>query len=153
MHWRAFSCLSGVLWLPIGLMGGRSAKTDQTGGFLRYHVPLIVYAALVLAVSSIPNLKSPDVPAFLPLDKVAHFVEYAVLAFLALRSVERLVQRRAVAWTYAFTAVFAVVDEYHQKFVPGRQFDMFDLVADLAGAAAALVLILIIRRRRSGATR
>jgi len=134
-------------------MGGQSAKADQTGGFLRYHVPLLAYAVLVLGVSSIPNLKSPDVPAFLPLDKVAHFVEYAVLAFLALRSVERLVRKCAVAWTFAFAAVFAVVDEYHQKFIPGRQFDVVDLVADLAGAAMALVLILIIRRRHSGATR
>ncbi|MCB0198479.1 MAG: VanZ family protein, partial [Anaerolineae bacterium] len=39
------------------------------------------------------------------------------------------------------TALFAVVDELHQVFVPGRTPDVRDLLVDLAGILLALAVI------------
>ena len=38
----------------------------------------------------------------------------------------------------ALTMLFALTDEWHQSFVPGRQFDLRDLALDLVGVVAAL---------------
>jgi VanZ family protein len=112
-------------------------------GFAKYHLPIIVYSAVILGVSSIPDLKSPEVNLF-PSDKVIHFLEYAVFALLTLRSTLRW--HRALSWRPAILtalvilAVFAAVDEVVQGFVPGRHTDLLDFGADLTGGFLVLGL-------------
>ena len=74
---------------------------------------------------------------------IAHFTEYAVLAsllWLALRSSPRLA-RHATAIAFALAALYALSDEVHQSFVPGRTPDVRDWLVDLAGAALAIWLL------------
>jgi VanZ family protein len=121
--------------------------------FLRYHLPAILYAAAILAVSCIPNLKSPEI-RFLTKDKVAHFLEYAVLAFLTFRSLAHLSGRcriRTVALvTLLLLAGFAVIDELLQGFIPGRHADIRDYAADLAGGSLVILLLWLSRRSQTG---
>ncbi|MBK8884590.1 MAG: VanZ family protein [Bacteroidales bacterium] len=35
--------------------------------------------------------------------------------------------------------LFAILDEYHQKFIPGRAFNLKDIYSDIFGIIAALV--------------
>lgn len=80
-----------------------------------------------------------------PVRKTAHFFEYAVLGglfagvFLQSRSgrKERSLQR-IKAWT-AGTA-YAVTDEIHQLFVPGRACMWTDVVLDSAGVLTGVLL-------------
>ena len=119
--------------------------------FFRFHLPAIAYAILILTVSSIPSLKTPQV-RFIAADKVAHFVEYAIFAFLAFRSlvhVPALARRNlAVPAAILLVAVFAYLDELYQRHIPGRHSDMADYVADLAGALLVLGLTWLRHRRR-----
>ena len=112
--------------------------------FLKYHLPLILYAALILGVSSISNLKSPQV-RFLAVDKVAHFLEYAVFAFLTFRSMSRLTDwsrsRTPFLISLLILAVFAVLDETLQSFIPGRNPDVIDYLSDLSGGILVLGLL------------
>ncbi len=105
--------------------------------FVKYHLPVILYGATVLALSSIPNLRSPEI-RFLAGDKLAHFIEYAVFALLASRSTSHL--------ALLLLAVFAVVDEVLQGFIPGRQADFWDYLADLAGGSLVLVILWLRKR-------
>ncbi len=73
----------------------------------------------------------------------AHFTEYAVLAgllWLALRLSPKLA-RHATAIAFALAALYALSDEVHQSFVPGRMPDVRDWLVDLAGAALAVWLL------------
>jgi VanZ family protein len=73
----------------------------------------------------------------------AHFAEFAVLAsllWLALRSSLR-VPRYATAIAFALTAMYALSDEVHQSFVPGRMPDVRDWIVDVAGAALVLWIL------------
>lgn len=73
----------------------------------------------------------------------AHFTEYAVLAgllWLALRSSPKSA-RHATAIAFALAALYALSDEVHQSFVPGRMPDVRDWLVDLAGAALAVWLL------------
>jgi VanZ family protein len=73
----------------------------------------------------------------------AHFAEYAVLAtllWLALRNTPSLAAR-AVPLSLAVAVLYAISDEFHQSFVPGRYPDVRDVLVDAAGALAALLLL------------
>jgi VanZ family protein len=87
--------------------------------------------------------------------KAAHFTEYAVLALLAARafltsSDARLKSRWRLA-AFALVASVALVDEYHQSFLPSRTGTIYDSLLDMAGGAAALACVGIWRARRGGA--
>ena len=86
--------------------------------------------------------------------KVAHFTEYAILAYLAARAF-RSSPRAALAnrWFIAALALvvaYALLDEYHQSFVPSRTSSIYDSFIDMAGGLTALLLI---RRRHNRARR
>ncbi len=80
-------------------------------------------------------------------DKVGHFVAYAILAAL-LYATGRLAFRPRVGFVvavFALIAVYATLDEWLQNFVPRRTADLYDWLADLAGAAFALALCLVLK--------
>jgi VanZ family protein len=86
--------------------------------------------------------------------KIAHFTEYAILAYLAARAF-RTSPRPALAnrWFIAALALivaYALLDEYHQSFVPSRTSSIYDSFIDMLGGLAALLLI---RRRANRARR
>lgn len=86
--------------------------------------------------------------------KVAHFTEYAILAYLAARAF-RTSPRPALAnrWFIAALALviaYALLDEYHQSFVPSRTSSIYDSFIDIAGG---LMTLLVIHRCHSRARR
>jgi VanZ family protein len=84
--------------------------------------------------------------------KLAHFTEYAILGFLAARTF-RTSPRPAISsrW-FLISAIlivsFALLDEFHQTFVPTRTGSIYDSFIDMAGGLTAL---LVIRRRSTAA--
>lgn len=72
-----------------------------------------------------------------------HFVEYAVLAFLAVRvfsTISRFSRQRILISAILFSIIYAVLDEYHQSYVPGREASLFDLSVDVLGILAIVYL-------------
>ena len=76
------------------------------------------------------------------LRKQAHFWAYLVLGPLVLNALRQsgVKGRRAVVLALAVSVVYAITDEIHQLFVPGRSGEIFDVVIDTAGAAAGIAL-------------
>ncbi len=111
----------------------------------RRWLPPLVWAGCILIATSIPGAHIPrvDVPN---LDKVVHFTFYGVFAWLLLPAMSGTRARR-VAMVLAFIAVFAALDEFHQKFIPGRTMDFEDWVADMSGAVTAVLVAIAARRR------
>ena len=71
---------------------------------------------------------------------VAHFSEYALLAALWLWALAPELGRRALIAAAAISLLYALSDEYHQSFVPGRDADPLDVLVDACGIALALAL-------------
>ncbi|MBI5267620.1 MAG: VanZ family protein [candidate division Zixibacteria bacterium] len=117
--------------------------------FLLYHLPALAYAALIIGLSSLRDVRLPRVQ-FLAIDKVAHFMEYVIFAWLVFRSARHIhpaVNTDDAAFlTLGFVTVFAFGDEFYQGYIPGRQSDPFDFLTDVAAGLAAVVAIRFLRQ-------
>jgi hypothetical protein len=80
-----------------------------------------------------------------------HAAEFAILFLLvraALGRFTRLGPQRRLGGTLAFCVLFAMSDEYHQTFVPGRGGNWTDVVIDCLGASTAAIACLLHQRAR-----
>jgi VanZ like protein len=106
-------------------------------------LPVVVWAGLIFALSSIPDLGTGLGGWDLVLRKAAHVVEYAVLGALLFRALssagQPLRNGSAVTWAWTLGAAYAASDELHQHFVPGRQASPLDLAIDAVGVAVGVI--------------
>ena len=83
---------------------------------------------------------------------IGHFSEYLVfgaLLFNALRMHLHMRPSRVALCAIAIAAAYAVTDEFHQIFVPGRECDPIDWLIDIAAAAiAASVFAIVLNSRK-----
>jgi len=98
-------------------------------------LPIVLWAAVIFALSSIPSLNSGLGIWDLILRKLAHAAEYALLAALLLRALAR-------PWlAFLFALAYAASDELHQHFVRGRTGTPRDVAIDAAGALIGLAAV------------
>lgn len=85
--------------------------------------------------------------------KVAHFTEYAVLAFLAARacvmSASAFLVRSRYLLPMALVVVVAVADETNQSFLASRTASVFDVFIDVTGGAVMTLLLWLTGRPKS----
>lgn len=83
---------------------------------------------------------------------IAHGCEYAALGFLMLNALRSFRQSFNPILSVLLSFFYAVTDEIHQLFVPGRAFQLVDLAVDLTGiilgTAAFIILVKIIKSRK-----
>lgn len=73
--------------------------------------------------------------------KLAHFSEYFLLAasFSFPLHVHRIRSKKQILLSVLFCALFAVLDEWHQTFVPGRSGAVKDCILDTFGSLCGAV--------------
>jgi len=116
--------------------------------FTGFWLPVLAYVTVIFALSSQQHLQSPI--RFLNADKVLHAGEYLLLGLLLVRALRATLRvgRPLFAAMIAIGIVVTVgtADEFLQSFIPGRQSDILDLLADaLGGAIAQLVYVTFVR--------
>lgn len=130
-----------ILWIAVILiLGSSSGSMAQTSRFIR---PLIEFF--------FPSA-SPDtfllVHAFIR--KTAHFVEYAILAYLAQRAFSRSTGRslsgRPFTFALVLVVIVAILDELNQSFIGSRTSSPYDVLLDILGGGVMLVCVLLLRR-------
>jgi len=100
---------------------------------LRLWAPVLAWAGVIYFFSSRPDLPHIDEPWLeLLLRKSAHAVEYAVLGALLARALGA--RQGQVVLAAAMSALYAASDEWHQRFVPGRNGNPLDVALDSAAA-------------------
>jgi VanZ family protein len=109
--------------------------------FATVWLPVLAWAAVIFAFSSIPSLSSGLGVWDTVLRKCAHVTEYAVLGALLYRALGREALALAVGIAYAAT------DELHQHFVRGRHASPVDVAIDAVGVALGMLVWLRVRQR------
>jgi VanZ family protein len=97
-------------------------------------LPIVAWAALIFALSSIPSLSSGLGTWDYVLRKCAHVTEFAVLGGLVVRALDRELPAFLGAFAYAAS------DELHQHFVRGRHASPIDLVIDAVGVTLGILV-------------
>jgi len=116
---------------------------------ITFRVLSVVYALIVVAVSSWPFIKLPDLGVSWT-DKIAHFSQYAVLACLVAGG-----WAKPGGWAnwkqqwrpVLFLILFAAADEIHQIWIPRRAASAADWTADSLGIIAGFALGLLLWHR------
>jgi VanZ family protein len=98
-------------------------------------LPVLVWAGVIFAFSSIPSLNSGLGTWDYVLRKGAHMTEYAVLAVLLVRATG------SYLWAFPLAVAYAASDEFHQTFVRGRHGSPIDVGIDAVGALIGLTLL------------
>jgi len=145
-----------------------SAPSHSGPGRLSRYLPLIVWLAFISFASSdefsasntsriigplvlwlFPNTSADTLATihFL-VRKLAHLSEYAVLGILAARafrgSSHLTLRRHWFLAAFMLVVLYALLDEFHQVFVPSRTASLTDSLIDMTGGLTAL---LVLRRR------
>jgi len=112
---------------------------DKNRRFFWLWSPLIIYMAFMWFLSSQSGDKIQLVP--IPfLDKVLHFLEYLIFGFLVARVISlpegKKSRIRLFISVIVIALIWGAIDELHQSFVPLRDANLFDLIADCIGAGA-----------------
>jgi len=86
--------------------------------------------------NAVKTLTGVQKPVFTELfiRKTAHFLEYFIMGFLLYNALAgRKELRKALLLTIILGTLYAVSDEIHQYFVPGRTMSIYDVIIDCAG--------------------
>lgn len=109
---------------------------------------VVLYIGIIFFLPSIP---APSMPGLEDHDKFYHLAEYALLTFLLLRAMRKTFIFRLSEIAILFYSLFMVVgwgalDELHQWYVPGRDADYRDIIADAFGAVIVGGIWLIVQK-------
>jgi VanZ family protein len=101
-------------------------------------LPVAAWMGLIFALSAQPDLPHPDTRwADFLVSSLAHAFVFGVLGLLWARALGNRPRSERLAFLVTF--LYALSDEFHQAFVPGRVPDLWDLVCDAMGAGVALL--------------
>lgn len=118
-------------------------------GFLNKWGPPIAWAGVIFTFSSIPTLPKVEIIWWdFILKKSAHVIEYAILYFLLFR---------AFGYKHKLLVLFicifyALSDEFHQSFVPGRTSKLSDVGFDTVGMLLSRLIVSNHQRKKSQMT-
>lgn len=109
-------------------------------------LPVVLWMGWIFLLSAQGNLPQVAVGwADLIASCGTHVFLFGVLAILWLRALWGRPHAAIVA--LLLTALYALSDEFHQAFVPGRDASSLDLICDLAGAGLGLWVYARFKRR------
>jgi len=110
--------------------------------FVLYWLPLILYCLLIFIQSANP---SPEqIPSIPFVDKVLHFTAYGIMGILFYRAYQTLRIKDNIQLLMLLSVVsaslYGISDEIHQSFVPFREAEVADVIADIIGAFSGVYL-------------
>ena len=104
--------------------------------FFFYWFPIFIYCLLIYIQSSYPS--SEDIPSIPYFDKILHFAAYALLGALFLRALKTLPIKDNIKLitilAITLSSLYGISDEIHQHYVPYRDADITDALADIIGS-------------------
>jgi len=104
-----------------------------------YRYFFVIWSVMLFTLTSIPKLSTPST-GMLEIDKLAHFVVYLVFAYLLVKILNK--DQRSIKKILILTALtIPLIDELHQIPIPGREFSIYDIIADMIGFAVILILV------------
>jgi len=112
--------------------------------FIKLWTPVFIWCWFIFYLSSIPGLNTGWGIWDLILRKIAHMLEYFILAALLYRALKgsfNLSHFYLIFWPLVLSFLYAVSDEIHQAYVPTRSASPKDVLIDTVGIIAFYFLV------------
>jgi len=125
--------------------------------FWKFWWPVIIWSGVIFTFSSIPYLKGPKIGLGYE-DKICHFIEFFIWGIIFIWRAGKVISAKTVIapstnplvekifLMLLVGIIFAFVDEFHQKWIPGRGFDRYDLFSDIMGLGFSLLIWVIFKK-------
>jgi VanZ family protein len=102
-----------------------------------------------------PNISAARLASIhLLIRKAGHVTEYAILGFLLRRafvtSTKSFIQGNWFELGLFIIVCYALLDEFHQRFVPSRTASLYDSAIDIAGGLSVLLIFKLYDKRFGG---
>lgn len=133
-----------VIWMFIIFY--LSHQPAQTSSELSSSLTIFIINTLQNIVPNFPT----DLSLFhLFIRKVAHFIAYLILGFLTTYALTYYVNKllKKVGLSFLICTLYAILDEVHQLFIPGRSGEIKDVLIDCIGAIVGISLYLFLLRQ------
>lgn len=114
-------------------------------------LPVALWCSMIFYLSSISDLSTGWGLYDFVLRKIAHMVEYGILAFLVWRALlasGTFTENKVYSLSFVFSVLYAVSDEIHQGFVPGRGPSVYDVLIDAIGVVIAICIIMFVKQKK-----
>lgn len=84
-----------------------------------------------------------------PVRKLAHFTLYFILGILVFNYLKHF-NINAILISLCICVLYAITDEIHQFFIPGRACQIFDVFIDSMGSLTSLTILNLINKKDKG---
>ncbi len=140
---RLISWLAVVLWLVIIFILSAQPVYKSNG------LSKGIAERIVKAIEKVSPEKNINIDIFNHyLRKTAHFLSYMILGILMMNVLKALgvKGKKRIAIALVVCVLYAISDEFHQLFVPGRGAQVKDVVIDSVGAIVGIGICGICRK-------
>lgn len=76
---------------------------------------------------------------------LAHFCVFALVGFFAFLALDNYQIKYKILYSQLISTGYAIFDEIHQYFVPGRSMQFFDVLVDSFGAICGILFCLLVK--------
>lgn len=144
MRKRTLILILGILWQSFifgqSMLSGDVSST-QSGVIVDVLYPIVQSVGLPLDLDSFSFL----------VRKLAHFTEYAILAFIWYYVYTQYKLTKFLPWLVVVHGFIAAsIDETIQRFTPNRSGELRDVLIDILGILSAVILVLVTQKMSMG---
>ena len=140
-----------VFWIILIFSFSNQVATTSTKVSKGFSRTLIVVSSKMVGIS-IPDktVSKIEESIFVPIRKCAHFFLYFILGVLFILFFYEFKISLKKQFLFALIACFlyAITDEMHQLFVPGRAGQLKDVFIDTLGAFTGILILVFVNRKR-----
>lgn len=114
------------------------------------YILLSIYWAILFIGTTLPG---SQVPSLGMSDKSKHFGGYMVLTILLyitllFQDKFKVLKHHSAVAAFSIIAVYGVLDELHQRLIPGRSCDINDWIADMIGVTIGLIILKLFLKKK-----
>jgi len=113
---------------------------------IKFWLPAIFWMLIIFSFSAHPAIQTSQIDwQDFFLKKTAHFMEYAILTGLYIYALKRTTHHTwscIILFAICLSSLYALSDEFHQTFVPGREPRIRDVIIDITGSLSIGLFLL-----------
>lgn len=102
---------------------------------------------IVNIISNIFNIENVKLLSLI-IRKLAHFTEYLILGTLVINMFTKNNAKKTYLLSILLCIIYAISDEIHQIFVPGRACQIKDILIDSVGSITGVYLFKLLKKRK-----